>query len=318
VAVTGAAGYIGRRIVDRLLAEDAVKHVVAVDLQPTTVTHPKLTYLRQDITAPLEMVFRDAGVQAVVHLAFVLRHLRNRRESKRINIRGMENVLRACDWAGTERIVLMSSSTVYGPRPDNTSPLTESSPLRPPPAFHYAMDKAASEELGWEYVETHPDVQLTVLRGCVVMGPNARNFITAALQKPLLIGIRGADPGMQFLHEDDLVEVLWEAVSKPRPGTYNVAGRGTVRWSEASQMAGKRLLVLPAGAAYALTEATWRLRLQNDAPSVGLDFIRWPWVVSTEKLEREFDYRPGHDSFSALRGYFDRNQVPGMAVHNGA
>ncbi|MEX2599600.1 MAG: NAD-dependent epimerase/dehydratase family protein [Dehalococcoidia bacterium] len=314
VAVTGAAGYIGRRLVERLLAEDTVERVVGIDVQPAPLAHPKLTYLRQDINSPLESAFRAAGVDAVVHLAFVLRQARGRRASRRVNVNGTANVLRACEAAGVSRFVLMSSTTVYGARSENTAPLAEDAPVRPLPGFDYGVDKAASETRCRRYAESHPDMALTVLRGCVVMGPHARNFITAALDKPLLISVRGADPAMQFVHEDDLLELLWESLRNPHPGTYNVAGPGTVRWSEVVALTGKRQIALPAPVAGALMEITWRLRLQHESPRVGLNFIRWPLTVDTSKLEHEFGYSFQHTSREALLDYMSGRSDQGHLV----
>lgn len=308
IAVTGAAGYIGRRLVERLLADDTVERVIAADVRPAPLAHSKLTYLRQDISAPLEVAFRDAGVEAVVHLAFVLRQTRKRAESRRVNVEGMANVLRACGAVGAMRLVLMSSSTIYGPHSDNAALITEDQPLRPPARFDYAVDKADCEALCREYGSKHPESVLTILRGCVVMGPNAKNFITAALDKPVLIGVRGADPPMQFLHEDDLVHVLWECLRGTYPGVFNIAGPGEVRWSEIVRLAGKPMISFPEPLAYGLTNATWCLHLQNDSPGVGLDFIRWPWTVSTAKLEREFGYAFRYTSQEALGSYLGRVQ----------
>ncbi len=304
VAVTGASGYIGARLVRRLLETQGIERVTGVDVRPSSIRHERYTHLQQDIAVRLDDGF--AGAEAVVHLAFVLRQLRDRAEGRRINVGGAESVLRACANAGVGRVVLMSSATVYGPRPDNPSELTEEAPLRPPHGFAYAEDKAACEALFQAFAEEHPETCVSALRGCVVMGPNAANFITAALDKPLLIGVRGDDPEMQFVHEDDLAEVLLGFVTEPHPGVYNVAGSGSVRWSEAISLAGKRLIRLPAPLAYGLTGLAWRTHVQSDSPSAGLDYIRWPWVVSTEKLASETGYAFRHTSREALEAYLDR------------
>lgn len=304
IAVTGASGYIGMRLVRRLLESRDVERVTGVDVRPARIQHDRYVHVRQDIAAPLGETF--AGVEAVVHLAFVLRQLRNRDEGRRTNIGGAESVLRACASAGVRRIVLMSSATVYGPRPDNPPALTEDAPLHPPAGFAYAEDKAACEALFQAFAAERPETCVSILRSSIVMGPNAANFITSALDKPSLIGVCGADPEMQFVHEDDLAEVLRRFTIEPLPGIYNVAGSGSVRWGEVASLAGKRLLRLPAPLAYGLTEFAWRARLQNDAPPVGLDFIRWPWTVSTEKLATETGYAYRHTSREALAAYLTR------------
>jgi len=305
VAITGAAGYIGRRLLERLAAEDGIERIVATDIRPLGDTPSKVTFLQQEITQPLGDAFREHGVEAVVHLAFVLRQSRQRDESHRVNVDGTANVLQACHDAGVRRIVQLSSATVYGPHADNPPLLTEQHPMRPPYAYQYAWDKAECERLIEAYVADHPDTDVSVLRGSVVMGPSARNFIASALFKPLLVGIRGCDPPMQFIHEEDLVELLWRFVAEPHPGIYNVAGRESVRWSELARMAGRRFVWLPASVIYGVTELTWRLHLQNDSPSVGLGFVQWPWMVSTERVEQETGYRCKFTSEEALRSFLD-------------
>ena len=305
VGVTGASGYIGTRLIRRLLETRDIERVTGVDIRPSTIEHQRYTHVRQDVTAPLEEAF--AGAEAVVHLAFVLRQLRNRAEGRRINVGGAESVLRACANAGVGRVVLMSSATVYGAHPDNPPALTEDASLRPPSGFAYAEDKAACEALFQAFAEERPETCVSILRGCVVMGPSAANFITAALDKPVLIGVRGDNPEMQFVHEDDLAEVLLRFATEPHPGVYNVAGAGSVRWGEAVSLAGKRLVRLPAPLASGLAELAWRTRLQSDSPSAGLGFIRWPWTVSTEKLTAETGYAFQHSSREALEAYLNRS-----------
>ncbi len=303
VAVTGASGYLGERIVKRLVAEPSIAHVIGIDVRPSSLEHEKLTTLILDVTAPLDALFLRHKVDTVVHLAFVLRQLRDREESRRINVGGAANVLRASESAGVSRIILMSSSTVYGPHPDNDHLLIEDSPLRPPPEFNYPNNKATVEALYRRYGEQHIPTQVSILRCCIVMGPMVHNFITQALNKPALIAVGRDDPPMQFVHEEDLTEVLWRFVSENHPGTFNVAGTGTILWSDVVKMAHRRLLRFSAPIAYGLTNISWRLRLQNDAPGAGLDYVRWPWNVSTNRVEEELGFKFKHSSREAVQSY---------------
>jgi UDP-glucose 4-epimerase len=303
VAVTGASGYIGERIVERLLAEPSIERVIGIDIRRSPIEHEKLTSIVRDVTDPLDTLFRRTRVDTVVHLAFVLRQLRDREASHRVNIGGASNVLWACEAAGVSRIILMSSSTVYGPHPDNEELLIEDAPLRPPPEFDYANDKVTVEWFYRNYGEQRRRTQVSILRGSIVMGPMVDNFITQALNKPMLIAVGRDDPEMQFVHEEDLTEILWRFVSESHPGTFNVAGPGTIAWSDVVKMAHKRLLRFSAPVAYGITNLTWRLRLQNDAPGVGLDYIRWPWTVNTARIEKELNFKFKHTSRDAVESY---------------
>lgn len=303
VAVTGAAGYIGAMLVRHLAEQPEVERIVAVDRQPLAFDHPKVIALQQDILEPLDQAFVEHRVEALVHLAFVIRQQRKRELSHYANIDGTDSVLRAAAAAQVRRLVYLSSATVYGALPDNPKPLTEASRARPSPNFHYAWDKREAERAFEGYAKDHPEAEVSVLRASIVMGTGAENPITQALSRPMLVGVRGDDPSMQFTHDEDLVALLWRFVSEAHAGVYNVAGPGIVRWSELGRMARKRIVWLPAWLAYGITDLSWALRIQSDAPSAGLDYVRWPWVVSTEKIERELGLEFKHTSEQALRAW---------------
>lgn len=300
VAVTGAAGSIGARLVGRLAASDDVDAVIALDARFIDPTHPKVTAYQRDISQPVEDVFKEHGVSSVVHLAFQLKPGRNREAVRRTNVGGTAQVLQSCQAADVGHILYLSSTTVYGAYPNNNASFTEESPTQPVRGFQYAEDKAATEPLLQAYGLDNPNTHNTVLRGCVVMGPNSDNFITKAFSKPLLVSVLGTNPQMQFIHEDDLQDVLELCLKAQLSGVYNIAGAGTVPYSDIARVAGRRSLPVPAALLYPLTQATWALRLQGDSPSCGLDMIRWPWVANIEKLRRETGFTPRYTSRQAL------------------
>jgi hypothetical protein len=81
---------------------------------------------------------------------------------------------------------------------------------------------------------------------------------------------------------------------------------------------GRRLIPLPAPLLYGLTGLTWRLRLQSDSPASGLDFIRYPWTVSTKKIERELGVKFRHSSAEAWEAFVRRQSQPVTATETTA
>jgi UDP-glucose 4-epimerase len=309
LAVTGAAGYVGGVLIDRLDEDDEVEHVLALDVRPMPrETSRKVAFLQRDISESISSFLDEHAIDAVVHLAFLLNPGRDRQASRRTNIAGASRVFESCVESGVRHIVYLSSTTVYGARADNPTELTEDSPLRPVSGFTYGEDKATAEGLLSDLLAEQPGITATVLRACPVMGPKADNFIARAFSKPFLVGVRGHDPELQLCHEDDLAEVLRVCAMNRAPGVYNLAGSGAVRWSEMVKTFGRRLVSLPSWAVYPMTELTWRLRIQNESPAVGLDFIRYPWTVSTDKLRRELGIVPVHSSRDAWESFALRNQ----------
>jgi UDP-glucose 4-epimerase len=114
--------------------------------------------------------------------------------------------------------------------------------------------------------------------------------------------VLGADPPMQFVSEEDVAEVLYRAVKSDVRGTFNVAGDGTVRFSEVARAAKKTPLPMPAALLYPTTALLWALRL-SPFPAGILDMIRYPWVADNALLKSAFGYTPRHTSRQALDSF---------------
>lgn len=300
VAVTGASGYLGRLLIRRLARCDDVEHILATDIRPNQCEiSPKATFVMQDITAPMANLFAEHRIDAVAHLAFVIKPGRNRGASDSVNIGGAVNVLNACVESGVRHMLYLSSATVYGAHADNPAYLTETSPLRPVKGFQYAESKLEVESLLTDFAERHPEVGVSVLRCCPVLGRSADNFIARSFSKSVLVAVRGYNPPMQFLHEDDAAEIMTGCLLNMASGIYNIGGVGGIGWIEMAEIANRRLIRLPAPMLYALTNLTWRLRLQSSSPACGLDFIRYRWIVSSDKLKSEHGLQSHHTSREA-------------------
>lgn len=313
VAVTGAAGYLGRLLIRRLERCAGVAHILATDIRaaPPGEFSDKVAFVQHDIRAPIGGLFAERRIDAVAHLAFVIRAGRNERAVKGVNIGGLANALDGCANSGARLLLYMSSATVYGAHPDNPPLLTEASPLRPLSGFAYSDAKVEAEALLTNFAERHPDVGVCILRACPILGARADNFIAQNLARRLSVAVMGYDPPMQFLHEDDAADVMANCLLGGAAGIYNIGGSGGVRRSEMAALAGGRLLQLPAALLYGLTGLSWRLGLQSSSPSCGLDFIRYPWAVSADKLEREHGLAARYSSREAWTAFVSgRRQAP--------
>ena len=305
VAVTGAAGYLGGRLAERLRDCDDVSYVLATDIRtPRESAHnDHVNFAHLDVTEPFPDLFGRHDINAVVHLAYKLNPGRRPDLARRVNVTGTDHVIEACANSDVSQVVYLSSTSVYGAHPDNPDFLTEDDPVRPIPGFQYSEDKAAAESRLIEFAERNSAASVTILRGCPVMGPNADNFIANAFRKPALPRLGDADPPMQFIHEDDLTEIIVKCLETGPSGTYNVAGDGTIRWSQMAAVMGRRTLRLPPAAWRSLTSIAWSLGLQSESPACGLDFIRYRWTASADKLKRELDSSPKHTSSEAWESF---------------
>ncbi len=310
VAITGASGYIAGRLISQLRESGSVSYILATDIRPPNIRlSRKVKFELWDVAESRPDIFSSHRIDTVIHLAYILNPARRGTQARRVNVAGTNNVLRACREAGVKHVVYLSSTSVYGAHADNPAFLTETDPVRPVEGFQYSQDKVAAESSLLEFAARNPEAVVTILRACPVMGPNANNFIANAFRKPILPAIGSADPTMQFLHEDDMVLALAKCLKLRPRGVYNAAGDGTIRWSEMVSLMERPLVRLPAPIWYFLTSAAWRLRIQNDSPACGLEFIRYRWTASAEKLKAELGIEFRHTSRSAWQSHARRNRA---------
>ncbi len=306
VAITGAAGFIGRRLTAALASRAAAEVLVLVDRASIPAASlasapERVIAVYRDIREPLHDVLMANRIECVIHLAHLLRPYRNRARARAINVGGTRTLLHACARAGVTRVLYMSSATVYGAWPSFTRPYVEDDPPRPVPGFQYSEDKVEAERHVLDWGDESPGRAAVVLRGCVVVGRGARNFVSDTLGMRLIPTPAGADPEMQLLHQDDLADAVLALLEAGCRGIFNVAGGGTMRWSKMARVRGGRIVPVPAALLRAATALSWSLRLQSASPACGIELIRHPWLVSTEKLRRATGWAPRHSSEAALR-----------------
>lgn len=298
VAITGVAGYLGCRLLSLLDSDERIERVVGIDVAEPLVVSPKLEFHQMDVRdTRLAKVF--AGIDAVVHLAFQVEPMRDEAQMRMANVDGTRNVLEAAGATGVRKLIYASSATVYGAHPDNDFPLTESSPLRANQDFASAWHKLETERLIEAFSEDHPEVVVTVLRPAIVFGPTVQNFISRMLEAPRVTTVKGYEPPLQLVHEEDVAAALHWAVEREIPGAYNVSADGWLTAEEVIEISGKKRVELPEAVAFSLAERLWKVGL-TEAPPGELHYVMHPWVVDSAKL-RATGWVPRHSNQEVLR-----------------
>jgi nucleoside-diphosphate-sugar epimerase len=236
VAVTGATGFLGRYIVDAVLARGA--RVIGVVRNPDRV--PELAargveLRRADLADRDGLASGFAGADAVVSNAalFSLRNARWR-DHERANIQGTQNVFDAIAEAGVKRVVQVSSVAVYrAHRP----PVDEDAPqlgadTRRTFTNAYAISKALSEQLAWRLAERH-GLALTAVRPCAIYGAFDPNF-TAVFRRLMgfPLSIMPAGLRLALVYAGDVAEGIARALERPASvgRAYNVTGDDLPVW----------------------------------------------------------------------------------------
>jgi UDP-glucose 4-epimerase len=315
ILVTGAGGYLGRQVIERLAALEgpgAPATIVAMDVREPEARRPKVDYEVADIRSPdLSSILRRHRIDVVVHLASIVTPGRNSNRAFEydVDVNGTRNLLDACLREGVRRVIVSSSGAAYGYHADNAAWLTEDMPLRGNEAFAYSHHKRLVEEMLADYRLRHPGLEQVVLRIGTILGATVRNQITDLFEKPRLLAIAGSDSPFVFIWDQDVVGVILRAIHDGPPGIFNVAGDGALTIHQIAARLGKRCLVLPAwmlGAALALLKP---LGLTQYGPEQ-LDFLRYRPVLDNGKLKSEFGYVP-HYSSSEVFDLYRRARIGG-------
>ena len=126
-----------------------------------------------------------------------------------VDVNGTHNVLEAAAEVGIGQVLVTTSGVAYGAFPDNPDPITEDWPVRGVPRFSYARDKTDSDRIVQLWAHQHPDVVTTIVRPCIVYGPNVDNYLVRLWSDaPVVADVGNIDRTTQFVHEDDVVEAI--------------------------------------------------------------------------------------------------------------
>lgn len=252
VLVTGAAGFIGSHLSERLIAlgHDVVGVDCFTDFYARAIKRRNLdqlvdssrfTFHRADLSRdPLEELME--GVDVVIHLAAQAGVRSSFGEGfepyLRHNVRSTQRLLEAAVARPPVSFVYASSSSVYGNAA--SYPTTEATERRP--VSPYGMTKVATEELAAVYHRCH-GVPVIGLRYFTAYGPRQRpdmafsRFIERALSGEVLPILGDGRQVRDFTYVDDIVEGTIAAADHGRPGTaYNIGGGQPVELLDAIGM----------------------------------------------------------------------------------
>ena len=277
VAVTGACGYLGRKLLEQLGQDSGVTRVVGIDVVEPAFTTRNLEFYRMDVRSPqLADAFRDCD--AVVHLAAVSDD--DADETRDVNIGGTRAVADAATRAGVRKIVFASSGAVYGAHPDNDFPLTETSAVRPIRDNAYAVSKAEAEAVLHYYADAHPETIVTMLRLAWICGPSLPTRSAFVVDAKLRFVIAGYEPAFQAVHESDAARAVTFVLSEDLPGTFNVCADDAVEHPE--EILGQRRVTLPLDRARRVLPRTARMGLS--VRLTDLATLMYPQVMANEAL----------------------------------
>lgn len=305
ILVTGAARSTGRRLVVALAESDRVARVLAVDNEPLPEGLPdKVEPIQAALDSPaLIKALESAGVDTLVHLGVSAepQAAGGRAVMKERNVLGTMQLLAAAYHApDLRRLVLKSTTAVYGSTPSDPAMWTEAMP-HDAPRSGFGKDAIQVEDYVRAFDRRRRDVTVTILRLANQVGPTVSNPLTRYFELPTCPTVLGFDPRLQFLHESDTERVLERAVlGRATRGTFNIAGDGVVLLSQAIRIAGKPPLPIPEPLVGVVAEL---LRRTLDFSPEQVRFLQFGRAADTTAARERLGFTPKWSSPDAFRDF---------------
>jgi UDP-glucose 4-epimerase len=310
VLVTGVSKFLGGHLAARLAADPSIDRVLGVD----TVPPPRdllrrmgrAEFVRADIRNPLiAKVISQASVDTVVHASLSANPGTSggRTAMKEMNVIGTMQLLAACQKAASvRRLVLKSTTAVYGSSPRDPALFDEAMSPKDLPSGGYAKDAVEIEGYLRGFARRRPDVSVTVLRFANFIGPRIDTVFTRYFALPVVPTVLGFDARVQLLHEEDALAVLERAVSHQLPGTFNVAADGVMMLSQAIRRAGRIALPVPGPAVGPVSRIFRGARLVDFSPEQ-MRLLNFGRVVDNRRLRTQFGFEPRWTTIQAFDDY---------------
>lgn len=231
VVITGATGFLGGALAQRLITEGAHVRLIARSPNKADALRKQGAEVVQGDLTDLESLHEAVkGCEIVFHVAV---DYTNYQRQRQVNIEGTCNLAQAAAQANVKRFIHISTVAAYGSHVSGN--VTEETPLRPV-AYPYALTKAEGEQRLVKFASQH-NLPYTIIRPAMIYGANASMwtlgmFKIAHLRPQIWLDQGGgkAHP----IHVNDVVDLMVHAAQHPAAHNqaFNCAPDPSPTWRE--------------------------------------------------------------------------------------
>jgi nucleoside-diphosphate-sugar epimerase len=299
VLVTGATGFIGSHLAERLVAESACVRVLVRDPQKLLPTlRDRVEVVRGDLLQPACFAAATRDCEVVFHVAAWLGQPNRREAAYAINVTATQQLAEAARAANVRRFVSTSSIAVYGPVLDGV--VDETWPHSD--VYLYSETKSRGEQIAFA---AHTDrFKVTVIRPAEVYGPRGGSWTTLPVKLaqrgvPSLIG--GGHGLAHPVYVQNLVDAYLLAAQRAEAvGEAFTICDADIPWRDFygryAAMAGKRARSIPVWLAWCGgLGAEIAAKITRRPPAISraqLGFVTGRCVYSTAKAKRLLGWSP--------------------------
>jgi UDP-glucose 4-epimerase len=261
------------------------------------MTHPRADELLLEI-------FKEEKPDIVVHTGFYQRPIEDTTYAHELNSIGTMHILAACAESHVRKIVVSSRTMVYGAFFDNPHYMTEEHSPRPQMVYEFQLDKVEVERQLLRFWKSNPEILVTVLRHCSIMGPNVENCWTHYLSMPVCPTVLGYNPLIQFISEEDVIDAFEIAINDDFPGVFNIVGRRIIPLHMILKLANKVRMPMAHPLAENLFRMLWIANL-GPFPPEHLHFLKYHCLADSTRAKEVMGFEAKKTAWQALEEYLE-------------
>lgn len=287
ILIIGAAGGLANILCGILSKKRSECRVVGIDTRDLkndidyeNFSFEKMRYTRRNF----EKLFRENKFDAIFQLGRLTPAGGTMEQRLSFSLVNTNKVLELAQKNKVKKFILLSSYHVYGALADNPVFINEEYPLRASIKHSELRDVTEVDALCTNWMWKNQDtIETVVLRPCNIIGPQIDNTITKYLTTHMTPVPIDFNPILQFIHEYDMANILFESLDHVPTGVYNIAPDETISLQEAKRIIGTKNIPFPiftVGVISKVFKKLWTF------PGYFLDFLMYSCVIDNSKIHR--------------------------------